>query len=149
MATIGMRFVTVSSLTHQVASHLGYLESVLPNLPLSRPSHCWHLYPALTAPVSVQCKKNLNSLRRIHPTIVPIIDSFSHVCLYRFHEGKRQKDSFGGTFFLFEWCILKSYYPNLSVSAHNSHLSQRAPYPPYSLFVQSCRDTRLHSSHPY
>ena len=56
---------------HQVDSHLHYLDSVHPSLHLSQPSHCWHLYSTLTALVSVQCRKNLNSLHRIHPAISP------------------------------------------------------------------------------
>jgi hypothetical protein len=47
-------------------------------------------------------QKNLKSLRRIDPTILSIVDQFSHICLYRLHEGKWLKDGFEGASFLFE-----------------------------------------------
>ena len=43
--------------------------------------------------------ENLNSPRRIHLTIVSIIDQFSHVYLYQLHEGKWQKYAFEGNLF--------------------------------------------------
>lgn len=55
---------------------------------------------ALTAAARYQ--KNLKSLRRVDPTIISIVDQFSHICLYRLHEGKWQKDGFEGASFLFE-----------------------------------------------
>ncbi|KAI0263109.1 Dcp1-like decapping family-domain-containing protein [Gloeopeniophorella convolvens] len=58
-------------------------------------------------------KKNIKSLRRIDPTIVSIIDQFSHICLYRLHERKWVKDGYEGASFLFE----------------------RSAYPPYGLFI--------------
>lgn len=60
---------------------------------------------ALTA--AARYEKNLNCLRRVDPTIVSIIDQFSHICLYRLHEGKWQKDGHEGASFLFERCVLR------------------------------------------
>lgn len=51
--------------------------------------------------------KNLRSLRRVDPTIRSIIDQFSHICLYRLHDGKWQKDGFEGASFLFERCAFR------------------------------------------
>ena len=58
---------------------------------------------AMTADARYQ--KNLKSLRRIDPTILSIVDQFSHICLYRLHEGKWLKDGFEGASFLFERCV--------------------------------------------
>ncbi|KAH9000927.1 Dcp1-like decapping family-domain-containing protein [Lactarius hatsudake] len=73
-------------------------------------------------------QKNLKSLRRIDPTIVSIVDQFSHICLYRLHEGKWQKDGFEGASFLFE----------------------RAAYPPYGLFIlnRAGMNDYIHPIHP-
>lgn len=62
---------------------------------------------ALTA--AARYEKNLNCLRRVDPTIVSIIDQFSHICLYRLHEGKWQKDGHEGASFLFERCVFRLY----------------------------------------
>jgi hypothetical protein len=56
-------------------------------------------------------QKNLKSLRRIDPTILSIVDQFSHICLYRLHEGKWLKDGFEGASFLFERCVCGSVIP--------------------------------------
>lgn len=73
-------------------------------------------------------QKNLKSLRRIDPTILSIVDQFSHICLYRLHEGKWQKDGFEGASFLFE----------------------RAAYPPYGLFIlnRAGMNDYIHPIHP-
>lgn len=73
-------------------------------------------------------QKNLKSLRRIDPTIVSIVDQFSHICLYRLHEGKWLKDGFEGASFLFE----------------------RAAYPPYGLFIlnRAGMNDYIHPIHP-
>ncbi|KAF8480411.1 Dcp1-like decapping family-domain-containing protein, partial [Russula ochroleuca] len=81
---------------------------------------------SLTAAARYQ--RNLKILRRIDPTIVSIIDQFSHICLYRLHEGKWQKDGFEGASFLFE----------------------RTAYPPYGLFIlnRAGMHDYIHSIHP-
>ncbi|KAI0305213.1 Dcp1-like decapping family-domain-containing protein [Multifurca ochricompacta] len=81
-----------------------------------------------TVTVASRYQKNLKSLRRIDPTIVSIIDQFSHICLYRLHEGKWQKDGFEGASFLFE----------------------RAAYPPYGLFIlnRAGMNDYIHPIHP-
>jgi len=62
---------------------------------------------ALTA--AARYEKNLKSLRRVDPTIISIIDQFSHICLYRLHEGKWQKDGHEGASFLFERRVFRLY----------------------------------------
>jgi hypothetical protein len=62
-----------------------------------------------TAPsADARYQRNLKSLRRVDPTIVSIIDQFSHICLYRLHDGKWQKDGFEGASFLFERCAFST-----------------------------------------
>ncbi len=56
-------------------------------------------------------QKNLKILRRMDPTIISIVDQFSHTCLYRLHEGKWQKDGFEGATFLFERCVCGPIIP--------------------------------------
>jgi hypothetical protein len=73
--------------------------------------------PTVTAAARYQ--KNLKSLRRIDPTILSIIDQFSHICLYRLHQGKWLKDGFEGASFLFERCVLGGP----STPCHPSHSS--------------------------
>ena len=92
-------------------------------------------------------QKNLNSLRRIDPTIFSIIDQFSHICLYRLHDGKWQKDGFEGASFLFERCVPTTYYPNRPPSAHSSDLSElRIPLTASSSsIVQGCTTTSIPS----
>jgi Dcp1-like decapping family protein len=69
-----------------------------------------------TLTAAARYQKNLKSLRRVDPTIVSIIDQFSHVCLYRLHDGKWQKDGFEGASFLFEryafWAIVTHATPS-------------------------------------
>ena len=73
--------------------------------------------PVMTAAARYQ--KNLKSLRRVDPTIVSIIDQFSHICLYRLHEGKWQKDGHEGASFLFERCVFRFYrHPCHPLLAH-------------------------------
>ncbi|KAI9444146.1 Dcp1-like decapping family-domain-containing protein [Lactarius indigo] len=81
-----------------------------------------------TMTAAARYQKNLKSLRRIDPTIVSIVDQFSHICLYRLHEGKWQKDGFEGASFLFE----------------------RAAYPPYGLFIlnRAGMNDYIHPIHP-
>ena len=62
---------------------------------------------------SSRYQKNLKSLRRIDPTIFSIVDQFSHICLYRLHEGKWLKDGFEGASFLFERCVVWPCHPHL------------------------------------
>ena len=92
-------------------------------------------------------QKNLNSLRRIDPTIVSIVDKFSHICLYRLHEGKWQKDGFEGASFLFERYVPKTYYPNHPLPAHSSILSELPTPLTASSFsiVQGCTTTFIPS----
>ena len=70
---------------------------------------------AMTAAARYQ--KNLKSLRRIDPTILSIVDQFSHICLYRLHEGKWLKDGFEGASFLFERCVCGPVI-HISASSH-------------------------------
>ncbi|KAI9462791.1 Dcp1-like decapping family-domain-containing protein [Lactarius psammicola] len=81
-----------------------------------------------TMTAAARYQKNLKSLRRIDPTILSIVDQFSHICLYRLHEGKWQKDGFEGASFLFE----------------------RAAYPPYGLFIlnRAGMNDYIHPIHP-
>ncbi|KAI0291020.1 Dcp1-like decapping family-domain-containing protein [Russula brevipes] len=81
---------------------------------------------ALTA--AARYERNLKILRRVDPTIVSIIDQFSHVCLYRLHEGKWAKDGFEGASFLIE----------------------RAAYPSYGLFIlnRAGMHDYIHFIHP-
>ncbi|KAF8267169.1 Dcp1-like decapping family-domain-containing protein [Lactarius quietus] len=98
----------------------------------SSPSHSPASKPQLQAQTAMTAaaryQKNLKSLRRIDPTIVSIVDQFSHICLYRLHEGKWQKDGFEGASFLFE----------------------RAAYPPYGLFIlnRAGMNDYIHPIHP-
>ena len=81
-------------------------ESVPTHLPVPEPQTAQtQSTTALTAAARYQ--KNLKSLRRVDPTIISIIDQFSHICLYRLHEGKWQKDGFEGASFLFERCVFR------------------------------------------
>ena len=66
-------------------------------------------------------QKNLKSLRRIDPTIVSIVDQFSHICLYRLHEGKWLKDGFEGASFLFERCVCGPVIPIYLFSLPSPH----------------------------
>jgi hypothetical protein len=74
--------------------------SPLPAIPSLAPLLCEPL-PCLSRRLyrRIGGLKNLNNTRRIHPTIVSIIDQFSQVRLYRLHEGKWQKYAFEGNFF--------------------------------------------------
>ncbi|KAH8984903.1 Dcp1-like decapping family-domain-containing protein [Lactarius akahatsu] len=97
----------------------------------SSPSHSFSSKPqpqAQSMTAAARYQKNLKSLRRIDPTIVSIVDQFSHICLYRLHEGKWQKDGFEGASFLFE----------------------RAAYPPYGLFIlnRAGMNDYIHPIHP-
>jgi hypothetical protein len=76
-------------------------ESSPTHLPVSEPQ-------AQTLSAGARYQRNLKSLRRIDPTIVSIIDQFSHICLYRLHDGKWQKDGFEGASFLFERCAFSA-----------------------------------------
>ena len=83
-------------------------ESASTHLPVPEPQTAQtQCTTALTAAARYQ--KNLKSLRRVDPTIVSIIDQFSHICLYRLHEGKWQKDGYEGASFLFERCVFRLY----------------------------------------
>ena len=87
-------------------------------------------------------QQNLKSLRRIDPTIISIVDQFSHICLYRLHQGKWVKDGFEGASFLFERCVLGGP----STPCHPSHSSNvlelRIPLMASSfLIVPGCRIT--------
>lgn len=87
-------------------------ESVPTHLPVPEPQTA-QTQSTSTLTAAARYQKNLKSLRRVDPTIISIIDQFSHICLYRLHDGKWQKDGFEGASFLFE----------------------RAAYPPYGLFI--------------
>src|SRR5258708_7308067 len=93
-------------------------ESAPAHLPVPEPQTTQTQCPTtLTAPARYH--KNLKSLRRVDPTIVSIIDQFSHVCLYRLHDGKWQKDGFEGASFLFERYAFRA----IVIHATPSHMS--------------------------
>ncbi|PSR71393.1 hypothetical protein PHLCEN_2v12660 [Hermanssonia centrifuga] len=47
-------------------------------------------------------QNNITVLRRRDPTIVSILDQFSHVCLYHFNGKKWEKQGYEGSMFLVE-----------------------------------------------
>ena len=116
------------------------------------------MYPALTTPILPSVpplvpvprrSKDLNNPTRLHPIIVSIIDLFSHVCLHRLHEGKRQKDGFKGSFlFSFEWFPRKVHYQNRHPSACSSNLSQLRVLITASSFSRARVHDYISSIHP-
>lgn len=55
---------------------------------------------------------NLTVLQRKDPTIVSILDSFSHVCLYHFNGSKWEKQGYEGSMFLVEQYVLPQLAPD-------------------------------------
>lgn len=98
-------------------------ESVSTHLPVPEPQTVQtQSTTAVTA--AARYEKNLNCLRRVDPTIVSIIDQFSHICLYRLHEGKWQKDGHEGASFLFERCV---FYFHSSLISNSIYLDLPIP----------------------
>jgi Dcp1-like decapping family len=93
----------------------------------------------VTTPVTAadRYEKNLKSLRRIDPTIVSIIDTFSHICLYRLHEGKWDKVGYEGSSFLFERYVCGP--SSLCASSHRSGMKSCIP-PLWPFHSKSYRD---------
>ncbi len=76
-------------------------------------------------------QNNITVIRRRDPSILSILDSFSHVCLYHFNGADWEKRGFEGTMFLVEQSV-KS--PFLALSILNcSSLSQDLPR--YGIFI--------------
>jgi hypothetical protein len=109
-------------------SHVSYKATTpIRTVPHSFPStehhrhYHYHLHPDCLCSVSEESKQPTS--QRSWPTIVSILDKFSHICLYRLHEGKWQKDGFEGASFLFERCVgvLPSSWP----PSHSSNISER------------------------
>ena len=103
-------------------------ESSPSHLPVAEPQ----AQSTTTLSAADRYEKNLKSLRRVDPTICSIIDQFSHICLYRLHDGKWQKDGYEGASFLFERCAF-----TLSSSCHSSHGSQYCSEPRTPLMASS------------